>query len=180
MDGQTQIEILALNDQSAQLSVMQGTVYVRVRSLPEGENFEIDTPNLAYRAAYPGDYRIDVDAERGNTRVTIHSGTGAVYGEAGQALPMGGGQQITFRGRGLVQVATQESPPQDNFDRWAADATGVRTSPCPRAMCRAKSSATSSSTPTANGRRTRPMVLSGIRRGPRPTGRRTAMAVGNG
>ena len=104
MDGQTQIEILALNDQSAQLSVMQGTVYVRVRSLPEGENFEIDTPNLAYRAAYPGDYRIDVDAARGSTRVTIHSGTGAVYGEAGQALPMGGGQQITFRGRGLAQA----------------------------------------------------------------------------
>ena len=121
MDGQTQVEILALNDQSAQLSVMQGTVYVRVRSLPEGENFEIDTPNLAYRAAYPGDYRIDVDAARGSTRVTIHSGTGAVYGEAGQALPMGGGQQITFRGRGLVQLATQESPPQDNFDRWAAE-----------------------------------------------------------
>ena len=121
MDGQTQIEILALDDQSAQLSVTQGTVYVRVRSLPEGENFEIDTPNLAYRAAYPGDYRIDVDAARGSTRVTIHSGTGAVYGEGGQALPLGGGQQITFRGRGLVQLAAQESPPQDNFDRWAAE-----------------------------------------------------------
>jgi len=121
MDGQTQIEILALDDQSAQLSVTQGTVYVRVRSLPEGENFEIDTPNLAYRAAYPGDYRVDVDAARGSTRVTIHSGTGAVYGEGGQALPLGGGQQITFRGRGLVQLAAQESPPQDNFDRWAAE-----------------------------------------------------------
>ena len=121
MDGRTQLEILALDDQSAQLSVTQGTVYVRVRSLPEGENFEIDTPNLAYRAAYPGDYRIDVDAARGSTRVTIHSGTGAVYGEGGQALPLGGGQQITFRGRGLTQLAAQESPPQDNFDRWAAE-----------------------------------------------------------
>jgi len=121
MDGQTQIEILVLDDQSAQISVTQGTVYVRVRSLPEGENFEIDTPNLAYRAAYPGDYRIDVDAARGSTRVTIHSGTGAVYGEGGQALPLGGGQQITFRGRGLAQLSAQESPPQDNFDRWAAE-----------------------------------------------------------
>jgi hypothetical protein len=121
MDGQTHLEILALDDQSAQLSVTQGTVYVRVRSLPEGENFEIDTPNLAYRAAYPGDYRIDVDAVRGTTRVTIHSGTGAVYGESGQALPLGGGQQITFRARSLTQVHSQESPPQDAFDRWAAE-----------------------------------------------------------
>jgi len=121
MDGQAHLEILALDDRSAQLSVTQGTVYVRVRSLPEGENFEIDTPNLAYRAAYPGDYRIDVNANTGTTRVTIHSGTGAVYGESGEVLALGGGQQITFRARDLSQMATQESPPQDNFDRWAAD-----------------------------------------------------------
>jgi hypothetical protein len=121
MDGQTYLEIVALDDQSAQLSVTQGTVYVRVRALPEGENFEIDTPNLAYRAAYPGDYRIDVDAARATTRVTVQSGTGAVYGESGQALPLGGGQQITFRARSLAQVNAQESPPQDAFDRWAAE-----------------------------------------------------------
>ena len=121
MSGQTQLEVQALDDQSTQLSVTQGTVYVRVRTLPEGENFEIDTPNLAFRAAYPGDYRVDVDATSGTTRVTIHSGTGAVYGEAGQSLPLGGGQQITFRARSLAQVDRQESPPQDNFDRWAAE-----------------------------------------------------------
>lgn len=121
MDGRTQLTVLALDDQSTQLSVTQGTVYVRVRSLPEGENFEVDTPNLAWRASYPGDYRIDVDAQRGTTRVTIHSGTGAVYGEKGQALPMGGGQQIVFKGRALAQVDSHEQPPQDNFDRWAIE-----------------------------------------------------------
>jgi hypothetical protein len=121
MDGRTQLTVLALDDRSVQLSVTQGTVYARVRNLPEGENFEIDTPNLAYRAAYPGDYRIDVDAQRGVTRVTIHAGTGAVYGEQGQALTMGGGQQITFNGRVLEKLNVQEQPPQDNFDRWAAE-----------------------------------------------------------
>jgi hypothetical protein len=125
MDGRTHLEILALDDQTSQLSVTQGVLNVRVRSLPEGENFEIDTPNLAYRAAYPGDYRIDVDAASGTTRVTIHSGTGAVYGESGQALPLGGGQQVTFRARSLAQVNAQESPPQDAFDRWAADRNRV-------------------------------------------------------
>jgi hypothetical protein len=121
MDGRTRLTVLALDDRSAQLSVTQGTVYLRVRNLPEGENFEIDTPNLAYRAAYPGDYRVDVDAQRGVTRVTIHSGTGAVYGEQGQVLAMGGGQQITFKGRQLQKVNVQEQPPQDNFDRWAGE-----------------------------------------------------------
>ena len=121
LDGQTKIEIILIDDHATQLSVLQGSVYVRVRSLPEGENFEIDTPNLAYRAAYPGDYRIDVDPVRGTTRITIHSGTGAVYGEAGQSLALGGGQQVTFKLRGLAQMGTQESPPQDNFDRWALE-----------------------------------------------------------
>lgn len=121
MDGGTHLTILALDDQSTQISVTRGTVYVRVRSLPEGENFEVDTPNLAWRASYPGDYRIDVDAQRGTTRVTIQSGTGAVYGEKGQALPMGGGQQIVFKGRTLAQVNSNDQPPQDNFDRWAAE-----------------------------------------------------------
>ncbi|HWP10987.1 MAG TPA: chromosome partitioning protein ParA, partial [Ramlibacter sp.] len=45
MDGQTHLEIMALDDQAAQLSVTRGAVHARVRSLPEGENFEIDTPN---------------------------------------------------------------------------------------------------------------------------------------
>ncbi|MEO5671834.1 MAG: DUF6600 domain-containing protein, partial [Ramlibacter sp.] len=121
LGNHSRLEILALDDQSTQLSLTQGSIYLRIRSLPEGENFEIDTPNLAYRAAYPGDYRIDVDATSGTTRVTIHSGTGAVYGEGGQVLPLGGGQQITFRARALAQTNAQESPPQDAFDRWAAD-----------------------------------------------------------
>ena len=119
LDGRSRLDILALDDRSTQLSLTQGTVYVRVRSLPEGENFEVDTPNLAWRAAWPGDYRIDVDPGEGTTRVTIHSGSGAVYGESGQALPLGGGQQITFRGRELAQLSVQESPPLDGFDRWA-------------------------------------------------------------
>jgi hypothetical protein len=121
LDGQTRMDIVALDDQSTQVSVTQGSVFVHVRGLAEGENFEVDTPNLAYRAAYPGDYRIDVDGAQGTTRVTIHSGTGAVFGERGQTLQLGGGQQVTFRSRTLTQVASQESPPDDAFDRWAVE-----------------------------------------------------------
>jgi hypothetical protein len=121
IDGQTRLAIVALDDRSTQLSVTQGSLYVHLRSLAEGENFEIDTPNLAWRAVYPGEYRIDVDAGQGTTRVTIRAGTGAVFGEGGQALQLGGGQQVTFRSRALAQVASQESPPDDAFDRWSVE-----------------------------------------------------------
>ena len=120
MDGQSRLEILALDDQSTRLSLTQGSVSVRVRSLPEGENFEIDTPNLAHRVVSPGDYRLDVDSG-GTTRVTIHSGTGAVYGENGEDQLLGGGQQVIFHGRALAQLTSHESPPEDAFDRWTAE-----------------------------------------------------------
>jgi hypothetical protein len=121
IDGQTRLAIVTLDDRSTQLSVTQGSVYVHLRSLADGENFEVDTPNLAWRAVYPGDYRIDVDSGQGTTRVTIHAGTGAVFGENGQTLQLGGGQQVTFRSRALAQVASQESPPDDAFDRWSVE-----------------------------------------------------------
>jgi hypothetical protein len=121
IDGQTRLAIVTLDDRSTQLSVTQGSVYVHLRSLADGENFEVDTPNLAWRAVYPGEYRIDVDGGQGTTRVTIHAGTGAVFGENGQTLQLGGGQQVTFRSRALAQVASQESPPDDAFDRWSVE-----------------------------------------------------------
>ena len=62
-----------------------------------------------------------MDPTGGTTRVTIHSGTGAVYGENGEAQVLGGGQQVTFHGRALAQLTSHESPPQDAFDRWAAE-----------------------------------------------------------
>jgi len=121
IDGGTWLKMLVLADDATQLSVTQGSLLVHVRSLPEGENFEIDTSNLAYRTAYPGQARIDVDAARAITRVTIRSGAGAVYGERAQAVSLGDGQQMTFRGRSLDLVGSTDSPVLDNFDRWVAE-----------------------------------------------------------
>ncbi|GAB2598223.1 hypothetical protein GCM10027034_34240 [Ramlibacter solisilvae] len=123
IDGGTRLEVRALADDTAQLGVTEGSVQLRVRSLPEGENFEIDTPQLAYRVAYPGEARIDVDRAQGRTRVTVSSGAGAVFGERGQTLPLGGGQQLTFSGRGLERVAQRQTRAPDNFDRWVAERT---------------------------------------------------------
>jgi hypothetical protein len=121
MDGNTRLKVLALGDDTAQLGVTQGSVQLRASNLPQGENIEIDTPNLAYRMAYPGVVRIDVNGQGASTtRVSIRSGAGAVYADEAQAVPLGDGQQAMFRARSLDRVAVQEAP-QDNFDRWAAE-----------------------------------------------------------
>jgi hypothetical protein len=121
VDGETFLDFTALDDQVLQASLNEGTVDARVRELAAGENFELDTPQLAFRASQPGDYRIDVDPARGTTRVTVRSGIALVYGASGEAQQLQAGQQIAFAGRKLERVEVQAAPVEDGFDRWAAD-----------------------------------------------------------
>ncbi|WP_321817772.1 MULTISPECIES: DUF6600 domain-containing protein [unclassified Paraburkholderia] len=118
MGPQTSLDVLNLDDASAQLKVAQGTLSTRVRSLPAGTAYEIDTPNLALGLNGPGDYRVDVAPDGSATTVTVRSGSVTVYGENGQ-MPMQAGQQIRFTGTALQQVASDAAPPPDAFDQWA-------------------------------------------------------------
>ena len=118
--SQTFVEVMALDDDVLQLTVNEGTVNARVRQLEGGENFEVTTPQLAFRASRPGDYRIDVDPTAGYTRVTVRSGIAMIYGAGAGVLQLRGGQQMAFTGRNLAAVAVP-SPLEDAFDRWAAD-----------------------------------------------------------
>jgi hypothetical protein len=118
MDSETHLGISTLEDMSAQFMLQQGTVNARVREVAAGENFEIGTPNIAFRALQPGNYRIEVDPQTQLTRVVVHSGTAAIFGEGGQSIHLGTSQQAVFAGRFLAQVS---APPfaQDTFGRWA-------------------------------------------------------------
>ncbi|QGZ61951.1 DUF6600 domain-containing protein [Paraburkholderia acidisoli] len=118
MGPQTSLDVLDLDDQSTQLKVAQGTLSTRVREIPAGTSYEIDTPNLALGVTSPGDYRVDVAPDGSATTVTVRSGNVTVYGENGQ-VPMTAGQQIRFAGTGLQQTASNAAPPADAFDQWA-------------------------------------------------------------
>ena len=118
MDGQTQVGFTVLDDLAAQLILTRGSLWVTVRNLGEGESLELGTPNLAFRPAQPGSYRIDVDPARGTTRVTVLAGSGMAYGQGGQSLTLRRGQQTVFTGRALTPLATQVAAAPDAFDRW--------------------------------------------------------------
>jgi len=121
LDSQTFLDMTDLDDDVLQVSLNEGAVNARVRELARGENFEIDTPQLAFRASRPGDYRVDVDPAQGTTRVTVRSGSALVYGANGQAQELVGGQVVTFAGTDLDRINVHASLPMDSFDRWAAD-----------------------------------------------------------
>ena len=120
IDGESHLGITALDDRAAQFILMQGTVNARVRELAPGENFEIGTPNLAFRVTQPGDFRIDVDGDGTQTRVVVLSGMATLYGEGGEAIHLAQGQQASFAGRYLARV--HGTPFQgDEFAQWSGE-----------------------------------------------------------
>jgi hypothetical protein len=121
LDSGTTLEVVALDQQAAHIAVMEGSVNARVRELVAGENFEINTPQLALRAAEPGEWRVDIDKVGGYTRVTVKSGAAVLYGESGTARRLQAGQQMVFIGRELTPLAGVPAPLSDAFDLWADD-----------------------------------------------------------
>jgi hypothetical protein len=119
LNQQTALDIINLNDTSTQLKVTQGTLSAHVRALPAGQNFEIDTPNVALVATSPGLFRVDVAADGSSTTVTLRAGNATLYGDGG-SFPMSAGQQIQFVGTNLQQQAGGGAPSLDGFDQWVA------------------------------------------------------------
>ena len=115
----TSLDVLNLDDSNAQLKVAQGTLSTRVRSLPAGSTYEVDTPNLALGVNAAGDYRVDVAPDGSSTTVTVRSGAATVYGDSAQ-VPVQAGQQLTFTGTNLQQAADRGAPQPDAFDQWTS------------------------------------------------------------
>ncbi|MCS4508844.1 DUF6600 domain-containing protein [Xylophilus ampelinus] len=121
LDGASVMEFTALDPQTTQLKLTQGTLGVQLRAAEPGQRYEIDTPNLAFVLTRPGRYRIDVDPGQGLTRIAaVEPGAaGVVYGEKGESLPLPGPQRRDFVGRDLGSpglLATVVAG--DDFDRW--------------------------------------------------------------
>jgi hypothetical protein len=120
LGSETSIDVLNLDDVTAQFQLAQGTLNLRVRRVYGDQVFEIDTPNLAFSVRRPGDYRIDVDPAGNATILRVRSGEGEAWGE-NAAYVIAAGQQYTFAGDGLRDYSADALPPPDAFDQWALD-----------------------------------------------------------
>ncbi len=116
LDGGTSVAILNLDDRIAQLRVEQGALDVRARRFGADDQFEIDTPNLAFAIRRPGAYRIDVDPANDTTFVATRSGAAEVYGQE-IAYSIASGQRYAFTGTRL-EAARYSPPPSAAFDAW--------------------------------------------------------------
>jgi hypothetical protein len=119
IDQETSLTITNLDDNITQLELDQGSLFIHVRRLFDGESVEIDTPNVAFVVDREGDYRFDVDPNADTTYVSVRRGQGEGTGEAA-GVTVSDGQQVVFSGGNSGQNQISELGDMDDFDNWNA------------------------------------------------------------
>ena len=118
----TGFSFLNLTDGVAQLQLTSGTIRVRVKRLGDQENFEIDTPNLAFTVLRPGVYKISVNDTGDTTVIEARSGQGEVTG-GGSAYTVNPGDWDTFSGTDQLSanqdVIDDDQNYSDDFEQWS-------------------------------------------------------------
>ena len=117
MGSETGITFLNLNDRTVQIQLAQGSMNLNVRRLDGGDEFEIDTPNLAFTLERPGEYRVDVDPNGNATIITVRSGEGEATG-GGSDYHMDSGDRATFSGTDSLIYDGGQAGGFDEFDSW--------------------------------------------------------------
>ncbi|HZX71856.1 MAG TPA: DUF6600 domain-containing protein [Rhodanobacter sp.] len=116
LDQRTDLGLLDLNDQMAQVELTQGTLNLSVQSLDDGQSYEIDTPTVALVINQPGRFRVDIDGNE--TRVTAFEGNATVYGENNAQRDVFAGRSYRFVDSSLAAVAISDISGGDSFDAW--------------------------------------------------------------
>lgn len=114
----TGMSFLNLVDQSVQIQLTVGTMRIRVKRLRQDENFEIDTPNLAFNILSPGIYRISVNQNGDATVIKDRRGEGEVTG-GGFDYTVHAGELDTFSGTNQLYADVENiNGRDDGFESW--------------------------------------------------------------
>ncbi len=117
LEEATQLDIPRLEDTELYAHVARGSLAVRVRYFERGETIVVSTPEARFQIVGNGRYRIDADAGRGESRLTVFAGSarldssgGAVIVDTGRTVVVTGGERPTY---GFEQAVTT------SIDEWA-------------------------------------------------------------
>jgi hypothetical protein len=113
----TGFSFLNLDDNTVQLQLSSGAISVTVRQLNDGDDFEVDTPNLAFTVSRPGHYRVEASEDGSNTSISIREGDGEATGN-GQTYTLHSGQRGTFSGTDSLNADVEQIGAPDDFDSW--------------------------------------------------------------
>lgn len=115
----TGITFLELDDRNTQIRLAEGSLILRVRHLDDDDNYEVDTPNLAFTLRQPGEYRLDVSEDGSQTNITVWHGRGRVTG-GGDTYTVVADQSASFTGNEQhLDYDLGQIPRSDDLDNWA-------------------------------------------------------------
>jgi len=121
LGSMTAISFLNLDQNITQIRLAEGKLNFRVREILQGDNYEVDTPNLAFTVREAGDFRIEVNENGDYTSVTAIRGQGEIAA-GGQTYPLHAGERADVTGTdNNVKFSTAAAPAPDDLDRWAQD-----------------------------------------------------------
>lgn len=119
LGSMTALSFLNLDQNVTQIRMPEGRINFRVREIRQGENYEVDTPNLAFTVKEAGAFRIDVNENGDFTSVTAIRGAGEIAA-SGQVYAVKVGERVDVTGAdGSVKVSTGPAPAPDTLDQWA-------------------------------------------------------------
>ena len=116
----TSFTFLQLDDHTVQMQISSGSIGIRLRRLDNDDDFEVDTPNLAFTPSQPGSYRIDASQDGGYSVVSVREGQGEATG-SGLTYPLYGGQLGSFYGTDSLYANVEDIGAPDRFDSWNFD-----------------------------------------------------------
>jgi hypothetical protein len=116
----TGFSFLNLDDQTAQMRISEGALAVTVSRLDQDEVVEIDTPSAAVSLLQPGFYRIEVNSDGTESRVTVRHGQAEIT-VGGAAVPVRANEVVVISGLDSPQYDVREASGPDSWEQWASD-----------------------------------------------------------
>jgi DNA segregation ATPase FtsK/SpoIIIE-like protein len=113
----TAFGILNLDSRAAQMSLAEGTVYLRIPRMDDDQAYEMDTPSGAIILRRTGDYRFDVSEDGSATLVTVRSGEAEVVA-GGQNFTVHPGQTLRLVGTDPVSGDVVQAAALDPWEEW--------------------------------------------------------------
>ena len=110
--GNTELDVLELSEQITRISLPQGRVYLHLRRVGDGHNFEVEIPRGRVQLLQPGSYDIDAGTADQPAHIAVYEGS---------AQFAGGGIDIGIKA-GDVAVLNGLTPVTATLERAAADA----------------------------------------------------------
>src|SRR5690349_16238403 len=116
LDQETQLDVSRLDDDDFDAGMPRGSLNLRVRYKQQNDHITFNTPHALFVIETDGRYRLDVDEERDQSRLTVFGGYAFLDGPNGR-IPVENGRMVIVTGGGQYAF---ERAREDAFDRWAS------------------------------------------------------------